>query len=131
MRGYGYTPHFVVGDEPAAVHQELAATLDTVLDDIARSSTRPDRALRTRPAWPMIVLRTPKGWTGPKEVDGKQVEGTFRAHQVPLAGTRDQRRAPGPARGVDAQLPARGAVRRRRAARPGARARSRPRATGG
>ena len=85
LRGYGHTPHFVVGDEPSAVHQELAATLDTVLDDIAAIKADPGS---TRPAWPMIVLRTPKGWTGPKEVDGKQVEGTFRAHQVPLSGTR-------------------------------------------
>ena len=85
LRGYGHTPHFVVGDEPSAVHQELAATLDTVLDDIAAIKADPGS---TRPAWPMIVLRTPKGWTGPKEVDGKQVEGTFRSHQVPLAGTR-------------------------------------------
>ncbi len=85
LRGYGHTPHFVVGDEPSAVHQELAATLDTVLDDIAAIKADPGSA---RPAWPMIVLRTPKGWTGPKEVDGKQVEGTFRAHQVPLSGTR-------------------------------------------
>jgi xylulose-5-phosphate/fructose-6-phosphate phosphoketolase len=89
MRGYGYEPHFVVGDDPAVVHQQLAGTLDEVLDDIAtiqqvaRAATGSDR-----PAWPMIVLRTPKGWTGPKEVDGVPVEGTFRAHQVPLAETR-------------------------------------------
>jgi xylulose-5-phosphate/fructose-6-phosphate phosphoketolase len=98
MRGYGYTPHFVIGDDPAAVHQQLAATLDAVLDDIAaiqdaarRGATDTARrgdAPTARPAWPMIVLRTPKGWTGPKEVDGFPVEGTFRAHQVPLADTR-------------------------------------------
>jgi xylulose-5-phosphate/fructose-6-phosphate phosphoketolase len=83
LRGYGHTPHFVVGDEPKAVHDQLASTLDRVLDDIAemKSATR-------RPPWPVIVLRTPKGWTGPKEVDGRPVEGTFHAHQVPLAGTR-------------------------------------------
>ncbi|WP_344428501.1 phosphoketolase family protein [Pseudonocardia ailaonensis] len=85
MRGYGYAPRFVTGDEPSAVHEELAATLDEVLDEIAAIKADPPA---TRPAWPMIVLRTPKGWTGPREVDGKQVEGTFRAHQVPLAGTR-------------------------------------------
>ncbi len=90
MRGYGYEPHFVVGDEPAAVHELLASTLDGVLDDItaiqqaARSGGEP-----SRPRWPMIVLRTPKGWTGPATVDGVQVEGTFRAHQVPLADTRN------------------------------------------
>ena len=89
MRGYGYEPHFVVGDDPLAVHQQLAATLDQVLDDIA-TIQRDARGTATsgRPVWPMIVLRTPKGWTGPKEVDGVPVEGTFRAHQVPLAETR-------------------------------------------
>jgi len=92
MRGYGYQPYFVSGDNPAEVHQLLAATLDDVMDSIAeiqrraRDDTDPDTS---RPAWPMIVLRTPKGWTGPTEVDGIQVEGTFRAHQVPLADTRD------------------------------------------
>ncbi len=90
MRGYGYEPHFVVGDDPAAVHQQLAATLDEVCDDIAgiQDAARRGATQTTRPAWPMIVLGTPKGWTGPKEVDGVAVEGTFRAHQVPLAETR-------------------------------------------
>jgi xylulose-5-phosphate/fructose-6-phosphate phosphoketolase len=89
MRGYGYAPHFVVGDDPLALHQELAATLDRVLDDIAAiQHDARGSAASGRPAWPMIVLRTPKGWTGPKQVDGVQVEGTFRAHQVPLAETR-------------------------------------------
>jgi xylulose-5-phosphate/fructose-6-phosphate phosphoketolase len=90
MRGYGYVPHFVSGDDPMAVHEQLAATLDEVLDDIAviQQHARGTTGPRTRPLWPMIVLRTPKGWTGPKEVDGLQVEGTFRAHQVPLAATR-------------------------------------------
>ncbi|MER5266291.1 phosphoketolase family protein [Actinosynnema sp. NPDC002837] len=83
LRGYGHTPHFVVGDEPKAVHEQLASTLDTVLDDIAEM-----KQSRRRPPWPMIVLRTPKGWTGPREVDGQRVEGTFHAHQVPLAATR-------------------------------------------
>ncbi len=96
MRGYGYTPHFVTGDDPMAVHRGLAATLDEVLDDIAhiqlearQRATRPDAGTApARPLWPMIVLRTPKGWTGPKMVDGLPVEGTFRSHQVPLAETR-------------------------------------------
>jgi xylulose-5-phosphate/fructose-6-phosphate phosphoketolase len=90
MRGYGYDPHFVTGYDPAAVHRQLAATLDEVLDDIAaiQRDARGADAPTERPAWPMIVLRTPKGWTGPKEVDGLPVEGTFRAHQVPLAETR-------------------------------------------
>src|ERR1700723_1906205 len=86
LRGYGYDPHFVEGDDPAIVHQCLAATLDTILARIrqiqaaARGSANPE----PRP-WPMIVLRPPKGWTGPKFVDGKPVEGTWRAHQVPIA----------------------------------------------
>ncbi len=87
LRGYGYEPHFVEGDEPAVVHQDLAATLDRVLDDI-RSIQATARAADVgepvRPRWPMIVFRTPKGWTGPKFVDGLPVEGTWRAHQVPL-----------------------------------------------
>jgi xylulose-5-phosphate/fructose-6-phosphate phosphoketolase len=87
FRGYGYTPYLVAGDEPAAVHQQLAATLDVALDEIARvqAEARAGRGPARRPRWPMIVLRTPKGWTGPREVDGKRVEGTWRSHQVPLA----------------------------------------------
>jgi len=93
MRGFGYAPHFVTGSDPADVHQQLAATLDEVLDDIAeiQQQARSEAGAiesATRPLWPMIVLRTPKGWTGPKEVDGVKIEGTFRAHQVPLAQTR-------------------------------------------
>jgi xylulose-5-phosphate/fructose-6-phosphate phosphoketolase len=88
MRGYGYAPHIVAGDEPMAVHQELADTLDRVADDIAEIKAAARTGGTTRPAWPMIVLRTPKGWSGPREVDGKRVEGSYRSHQVPLAGTR-------------------------------------------
>jgi xylulose-5-phosphate/fructose-6-phosphate phosphoketolase len=90
FHGYGYTPYFVEGDEPPAMHQLLAATLDTIvaqikqIQDEARSKGSTDR-----PRWPMIVFRSPKGWTGPKVVDGQQVEGTFRAHQVPM-GDMDQ-----------------------------------------
>ena len=93
LRGYGYAPRFVSGNDPFDVHQQLAATLDEVLDDIkaiqddARAKA-PQASVSNRPIWPMIVLRTPKGWTGPQLVDGVQIEGTFRAHQVPLAGTR-------------------------------------------
>jgi xylulose-5-phosphate/fructose-6-phosphate phosphoketolase len=85
--GYGYEPRFVAGDDPAAMHQLMAATLDEVVSEI-RSLQRAARedGDATRPRWPMIVLRTPKGWTGPHDVDGQQVEGTFRSHQVPLAG---------------------------------------------
>ena len=85
LRGYGYTPHVVAGEEPMEVHEQLASTLDRVIDDIIAIKADPGA---TRPSWPMIVLRTPKGWTGPRDVDGLQVEGTFRAHQVPLASTR-------------------------------------------
>jgi len=90
MRGYGYQPYLVEGDDPTTVHQLLAATLDRALDEIAaiqrHARTTGDTS---RPRWPMIVLRTPKGWTGPSTVDGQQVEGTFRAHQVPVAQVRD------------------------------------------
>ncbi|MGA2471667.1 MAG: phosphoketolase family protein [Solirubrobacteraceae bacterium] len=85
IRGCGWTPHFVEGHEPAAMHQLMASTLDTVIAEIKqiqRAARESDDA--TRPRWPMIVLRSPKGWTGPKVVDGLQIEGTFRAHQVPL-----------------------------------------------
>lgn len=89
MRGYGYQPYVVAGDEPAAVHELLAATFDRALDEIAEIQRQArSGATVTRPRWPMIVLRTPKGWTGPSEVDGKQVEGTYRAHQVPLSQVR-------------------------------------------
>ncbi|MEO6122283.1 MAG: phosphoketolase family protein [Ilumatobacteraceae bacterium] len=92
--GYGYSPRFVVGDDPFDVHRQLAAVLDEVFDEIAaiqhgfRNQPQDVVVRPTRPIWPMIVLRTPKGWTGPKVVDGVQVEGTFRAHQVPLSETR-------------------------------------------
>jgi xylulose-5-phosphate/fructose-6-phosphate phosphoketolase len=83
--GYGYRPFFVEGHEPDAMHQLMAHTLDRVLEEI-RAIQQEARAAKSvkRPIWPMIVMRTPKGWTGPKEVDGKPVEGTWRAHQVPV-----------------------------------------------
>jgi xylulose-5-phosphate/fructose-6-phosphate phosphoketolase len=90
FRGYGWTPHFVEGHDPARMHQQMAATLEDCVLEIrqiqqrARASGTP-----TRPRWPMIVLRSPKGWTGPREVDGHTVEGFWRAHQVPLAGLHD------------------------------------------
>ncbi|MBB5937910.1 phosphoketolase family protein [Streptomyces zagrosensis] len=92
LRGYGHDPVYVSGDEPEAVHRELAAALDGCLDRIAayqRAARESGSAPAERPRWPMIVLRTPKGWTGPKEVDGLPVEGTWRAHQVPLSGLRE------------------------------------------
>jgi xylulose-5-phosphate/fructose-6-phosphate phosphoketolase len=85
FEGYGHSPRFVAGDNPAQVHRELAATMDAALDDIAGIQERSRSSDPERPRWPMIVLRTPKGWTGPKEVDGLPAEGTFRSHQVPLA----------------------------------------------
>jgi xylulose-5-phosphate/fructose-6-phosphate phosphoketolase len=87
LTGYGWEPFFVVGDEPESMHQQMAATLERVLDEIAAIKQRARGADKVfRPRWPMIVLQSPKGWTGPKIVDGVQVEGTWRAHQVPLAG---------------------------------------------
>ncbi|MBX5462356.1 MAG: phosphoketolase family protein [Steroidobacteraceae bacterium] len=85
LRGCGYRPYFVEGDDPFDMHRKMSATLDTVFDEIAaiQAAARKD-GKTTRPTWPMIVLVSPKGWTGPKIVDGKQVEGTFRAHQVPM-----------------------------------------------
>ncbi len=90
LRGHGYDPRFVEGDDPMQVHRALAAALDGCLDEIARiqREARARGSIDERPRWPMIVLRTPKGWTGPKEVDGIAIEGTHRAHQVPLAGVR-------------------------------------------
>ncbi|MGC4812595.1 phosphoketolase family protein [Micromonospora sp. DT228] len=90
MRGSGYQPYVVAGDDPAVVHRTLAATMDRALDEIAEIQRRArSGGVVERPRWPMIILRTPKGWTGPNEVDGVQVEGTYRAHQVPLSGVRD------------------------------------------
>jgi xylulose-5-phosphate/fructose-6-phosphate phosphoketolase len=89
--GYGHTPYLVSGDDPRSVHQQLAATLDHVLDEIAGiQSTARSGQRRERVRWPMIVLRTPKGWTGPKVVDDVPVEGTWRSHQVPLATIHEQ-----------------------------------------
>ena len=85
--GYGYKPYFVEGDQPEAMHQLMAGTLDVVLSEIQsiQKDARENGNLH-RPQWPMIVLRSPKGWTGPKVVDGKPAEGSFRSHQVPLSG---------------------------------------------
>jgi xylulose-5-phosphate/fructose-6-phosphate phosphoketolase len=89
MEGYGHEPYFVEGSEPEEMHRQMAATLDAALDRIAAiQADARDGHAGELPRWPMIVLRTPKGWTGPKEVDGKPAEGSFRSHQVPLAAVR-------------------------------------------
>ncbi len=86
FRGYGYKPYYVEGDDPAVVHPAMAEALDRILADIRRIQTETRaNGLGQRPVWPVLVMRTPKGWTGPKIVDGEQIEGTWRAHQVPLA----------------------------------------------
>jgi xylulose-5-phosphate/fructose-6-phosphate phosphoketolase len=85
LRGYGWTPHIVEGHEPMAMHQAMAATLDRAVEEI-RAIQHSARAggNKERPRWPMIVLISPKGWTGPKEIDGRRIEGSFRSHQVPI-----------------------------------------------
>ncbi|TDC95046.1 phosphoketolase family protein [Saccharopolyspora aridisoli] len=89
LRGFGYEPYLVAGDEPAPMHHLFAATLDRCLDEISALQRRSRReGVQQRPRWPMIVLRTPKGWTGPDTVDGKYVAGTWRAHQVPISDPR-------------------------------------------
>jgi xylulose-5-phosphate/fructose-6-phosphate phosphoketolase len=89
FRGYGYTPYVVEGHEPEPMHQRMAATLDTVIAEITRIQTDVrTKGVTTRPRWPMLILITPKGWTGPQVVDGEPVEGTFRSHQVPLSEPR-------------------------------------------
>jgi xylulose-5-phosphate/fructose-6-phosphate phosphoketolase len=86
FRGYGYTPYFVEGHEPEKMHQLMAATLDRVIDELKQIQTdaRSRKGVVDRPRWPMIVLRTPKGWTCPKEIDGKRTEDYWRSHQVPM-----------------------------------------------
>jgi xylulose-5-phosphate/fructose-6-phosphate phosphoketolase len=86
FRGYGWIPYFVEGDEPTAMHQAMAVVLDEVVEEINKiKKDAVEKKDFTRPRWPMIVLKSPKGWTGPKEIDGLKIEGNFRAHQIPLA----------------------------------------------
>ena len=91
MRGYGYEPFTLEGHDPATMHQKAAAVFEKIFDRIAdiQKAAR-EGGSSDRPAWPMLIMRTPKGWTGPKEVDGKPVEGTWRAHQVPFAELREK-----------------------------------------
>jgi len=95
LRGYGYTPHFVEGHEPAQMHQAMAATLDAAIAQIRaiQRRARNGRGIPTRPRWPMIVLRAPKGWTAPRTIGGHQVEGSWRAHQVPIGDVRENPRS--------------------------------------
>ena len=115
FRGYGYEPFTVAGPEPTAMHRRMAAVLNKVMDQIhsIQQQARKSGGNRTEaqpPRWPLIILRSLKGWTGPKEVDGKKVEGFWRAHQVPIDKPRENPEAT-PPRGVDAQLQAGRAVR--------------------
>ena len=90
FKGYGYAPLFVEGSDPESMHQAMAATLDHCIDEIrAIQKSARDSGKATRPRWPMIILRTPKGWTAPAEVDGHKIEGFWRAHQVPLSGVKN------------------------------------------
>src|SRR5256885_1960647 len=90
LRGHGYDVHVVAGDDPLSVHRAVATTLDACVTRIRSiQDAAREGGVRTMPRWPAIVLRTPKGWTGPKFVNGLPVEGTFRAHQVPLGAVRD------------------------------------------
>ena len=114
MEGYGHTPYYVEGDDPAEVHQQLAATLDRALDDIREIQRRArEDGVTERPRWPMIVFRTPKGWTGPE--GDRRSPGRGQLAQPPGPDERGphQRGQPRDPRALDALLPARGAVRRR------------------
>lgn len=91
MKGYGWKPYFVEGDNPAKMHKLMARIMDKCIEEIKNiQSLAREGKLKERPMWPMIVLRTPKGWTGPKIVDGKQIEGSFRAHQVPISMEKEE-----------------------------------------
>ncbi len=91
FQGYGYKPYFVEGEEPELMHEKMASTLDNALLEIkAIQSEVRENGFKKRPIWPMIILRTPKGWTGPKQVDGQICEGSFRSHQVPVTGFKDK-----------------------------------------
>ena len=85
FQGYGYRPYFVEGDQPEIVHQLMAGTMDTIVEEIQNIQQAARDGQKGVPTWPILILKTPKGWTGPKEVDGKKVEGSWRSHQVPLS----------------------------------------------
>ena len=133
LEGHGYDVLEVEGADLPGMHHRFAAALAQAWARIRaiQASARGGDWDGTRPRWPMIVLRSPKGWTGPDEVDGVQVLGTWRSHQVPLSDGPGEPRAPATARGVAAVLPARGALRRATAPRPSSCAAPTPRATCG
>ncbi len=112
FHGYGWTPHIVEGDDPRLMHQKMAAAVEACVQQIrsiqhhARATGTPDR-----PRWPMIILRSPKGWTGPKEVDGHKVENFWRAHQVPVTRSENECRTSAHRRTLDAKLQARRTLR--------------------
>ena len=114
LRGCGWTPYFVEGDEPEKMHELMAATIDKAVEDIQRfqKNARSNNDT-TRPRWPVIVLKSPKGWTGPKVVDGLQIEGTSRAHQVPLLVDPEHPKSRQAPRGLDEELQGRGIVRQK------------------
>jgi xylulose-5-phosphate/fructose-6-phosphate phosphoketolase len=89
FKGYGWKPYLISGDDPFTMHREMAAVLDQVIGDIKEIKIKATSENNERPCWPMIILRTPKGWTGPKVIDGHQIEGSFRAHQVPISDPRN------------------------------------------
>src|SRR5262249_17652476 len=82
--GYGYTPYFVEGSDPATMHELMASTLEAIIGEIKRIKAEASNGTIRRPRWPMIVMRTPKGWTCPKEIDGRRTEDYWRSHQVPM-----------------------------------------------
>jgi phosphoketolase len=95
FRGYGYKPYIVEGDDPQTVHQLMAGALDHIVEEIRQiQSEARSQGFKQRPAWPMIILRTPKGWTGPAEVDGLKMEGSWRSYQVPLANLAENPKHP-------------------------------------
>ena len=121
FRGYGYEPHFVEGSDPGEMHRKMAETLDAVTAAIRAIQRRArESGEAERPRWPMIVLRTPKGWTGPKEIGGHKVEGSWRAHQVPFSDVRGDPKKLELLEVVAAELRARDPVRFSRPAAPGA-----------
>jgi xylulose-5-phosphate/fructose-6-phosphate phosphoketolase len=120
LKGYGWTPHYVEGDDPAKMHRLMADTMDTVIAEIkAIQADARANGFKVRPRWPMIVLKSPKGWTGPDKVDGKQILGTFRPPGAAGRGE-DQPQAHQDPGGLAPELQARRAVRRGRQAAAGA-----------